>query len=55
MTIIDCNINMIFTMMKIIYRYLFNKDTYYNENQNPILLTIDDFTILIKKIIEKLK
>ena len=34
----------------LIYRYLFNKDTYYNENQTPILLTIDDFTILIKKI-----
>ena len=27
----------------LIYRYLFNKDTYYDENKNPILLTIDDF------------
>ena len=34
----------------LIYRYLFNKDTYYDENQTPILLTIDDFTILFKKI-----
>ena len=32
----------------LIYRHLFNKDTYYDENQTPILLTIDDFTILIK-------
>ena len=29
----------------LIYRYLFNKDTYYDENKNPILLTIDDFCI----------
>ena len=36
----------------LIYRYLFNKDTYYDENQTPILLIIDDFTILIKKIIK---
>ena len=28
----------------LIYRYLFNKDTYYDE-KNPILLTIDDFCI----------
>ena len=39
----------------LIYRYLFNKDTYYDENQTPILLTIDNFIILIKKIIKKLK
>ena len=39
----------------LIHRYLFNKDTYYDENQTPILLTINDFTILIKKIIKKLK
>ena len=39
----------------LIYRYLFNKHTYYNENQTPILLKIDDFTILISKIIKKLK
>ena len=55
MTIIDCSMNIIFTMMKIIYRYLFNKDTYYDENQTPILLTIDDFTILIKENYKKLK
>ena len=24
----------------LIYKYLFNKDTYYDENQTPILLTI---------------
>ena len=29
----------------LIYRYSFNKDTYYDENQTPILLTIDDITI----------
>ena len=29
----------------LIYRYLFNKDTYYDERKNPILLTIDDFCI----------
>ena len=29
----------------LIYRYLFNKDTCYDENQTPILLTIDDFCI----------
>ena len=28
-----------------IYRYLFNKDAYYDEKKNPILLTIDDFCI----------
>ena len=32
----------------LIYRYLFNKDTY--ENQTPILVTIDDFCIYFKKI-----
>ena len=34
----------------LIYKYLFNKDTYYDENKNPILLTIDDFCIYLKKI-----
>ena len=29
----------------LIYRYLFNKDTYYDEKKSPILLTIDDFCI----------
>ena len=29
----------------LIYRYLFNKDTYYDEKKAPILLTIDDFCI----------
>ena len=29
----------------LIYRYLFNKDTYYDEEKTPILLTIDDFCI----------
>ena len=29
----------------LIYKYLFNKDIYYDENQTPILLTIDDFCI----------
>ena len=33
----------------LIYRYLFNKDTYYDENLDPILLTNDDFCISFKK------
>ena len=33
----------------LIYRYLFNKDTYYDEKETPILLTIDDFCIYLKK------
>ena len=33
----------------LIYRYLFNKDTYYDEKKTPILLTIDDFCIYFKK------
>ena len=39
----------------LIYRYLFNKDTYYDENKNPILLTIDDFCIYLKKNYKKIK
>ena len=39
----------------LIYKYLFNKDTYYDENLTPILLIIDDFCIYFKKIIKKLK
>ena len=39
----------------LIYRYLFNKDTYYDEKKNPILSTIDDFCIYFKKIIKRLK
>ena len=38
----------------LIYRYLFNKDTYYDENKNPILLTIDDFCIYLKKNYDKI-
>ena len=39
----------------LIYRYLFNKDTYYDQNKNPILLTIDDFCIYFKKNYDKIK
>ena len=39
----------------LIYRYLFNKDTYYDENQIPILLTIDDFCIHFLKNYQKIK
>ena len=39
----------------LIYRYLFNKDTYYDENKNPISLTIDDFCIYFKKNYDKIK
>ena len=34
----------------LIYRYLFNKNAYYDENQTPILSSIDDFCIYCKKI-----
>ena len=39
----------------LIYRYKFNKDTYYDEKKNPILLTIDDFCIYFKKNYKKIK
>ena len=39
----------------LIYRYLFNKDTYYDEKKTPILLTIDDFCIYFKKRYDKIK
>ena len=39
----------------LIYKYLFNKDTYYDEKKNPILLTIDDFCIYFKKNYKKIK
>ena len=39
----------------LIYRYLFNKDTYYDEKKTPILLTIDDFCIYFKKHYDKIK
>ena len=38
----------------LIHKYLFNKDTYYNENLDPILHTSEDFCICFKKIIKKL-
>ena len=39
----------------LIYTYLFNKDTYYDEKKTPILLTIDDFCIYFKKNYDKIK
>ena len=39
----------------LIYRYLFNKDTYYDERKTPILLTIDNFCIYFKKNYKKIK
>ena len=39
----------------LIYRYLFNKDTYYDEKKIPVLLTIDDFCIYFKKNYDKIK
>ena len=38
----------------LIHKYLFNKDTYYDENLDPILYTTVDFCICFKKIIKKL-
>ena len=32
-----------------IHKYLFNKDTYYDENLDPILYTTEDFCICFKK------
>ena len=39
----------------LIHKYLFNKDTYYDENLDPILHTTEDFCICFKKIIKKIK
>ena len=36
----------------LIHKYLFNKDTYYDKNLDPILHTGEDFCICFKKIIE---
>ena len=38
----------------LIHKYLFNKDTYYDENLDPILHTGEDFCICFKKIIKRL-
>ena len=38
----------------LIHKYLFNKDTYYNENLDSILHTSEDFCICLKKTIKKL-
>ena len=39
----------------LIYRYLFNKDTYYDEKKDPILLTIDNFCVHFKRVYNKIK
>ena len=39
----------------LIHKYLFNKDTYYDENLNPILHTNEDFCICFKKNYNKIK
>ena len=39
----------------LIHKYLFNKDTYYDENLNPILYTNEDFCICFKKNYNKIK
>ena len=39
----------------LMHRYLFNKDTYYDENLNPILYTNEDFCICFKKNYKKIK
>ena len=39
----------------LIHKYLFNKDTYYDENLNPILHTNEDFCICFKKNYKKIK
>ena len=37
----------------LIQKYLFNKDTFYDENLDPILYTTEDFCIYFKRIIKK--
>ena len=39
----------------LIHKYLFNKDTYYDESLNPILYTNEDFCICFKKNYKKIK
>ena len=39
----------------LIHKYLFNKDTYYDENLDPILYTTEDFCICFKKNYKKIK
>ena len=39
----------------LIHKYLFNKDTYYDENLDPILYTNQDFCICFKKNYKKIK
>ena len=39
----------------LIHKYLFNKDTYYDENLDPILNTGEDFCICFKKNYKKIK
>ena len=39
----------------LIHKYLFNKDTYYDESLNPILHTNEDFCICFKKNYDKIK
>ena len=39
----------------LIHKYLFNKDTYYNESLDPILHTNEDFCICFKKKYNKIK
>ena len=39
----------------LIHKYLFNKDTYYNETLDPILYTNEDFCICFKKDYKKIK
>ena len=56
MIIIDCNMNIIFTMMKIIqFINICLIKIPIIMKKTPILLTIDDFCIYLKKIIKKLK
>ena len=39
----------------LIHKYLFNKDTYYDESLDPILHTNEDFCICFKKNYNKIK
>ena len=39
----------------LIHKHLFNKDTYYDENLDPILYTTEDFCICFKKNYKKIK
>ena len=41
--------------INLIHKYLFNKDTFYDENLDPILHTVEDFCIYLKRDFNKIE